>query len=92
MDEKLEFIKQNVDLIRRVDSEYYQKWQTSYDNRHNQWKKSKREKLDALRVQYEELNEEISSKSSIVRSVNNCKDVKCLERLKLQLFKCEGDG
>jgi hypothetical protein len=92
MDEKLGFIKQNVDLIRRVDSEYYQKWKAAYDNRHNLWKKSKREELDMLLVQYEELNKEISSKSSIVRSVNNCKDVKCLERLKLQLFKCEGDS
>lgn len=92
MDEKLEFIKLNTDLVKKVDGDYLKRYQTAFNNRHNEWKKSKKEGLDEILTQYKELEKEISLQSGMVESVNNCKDVKCLERLKLQLFKCEGDS
>lgn len=89
--EKLEFIKQNINLVQRLDNKFYKEYSKSYNNHLNLWRQSKKAQLDSLLQEYRKLEQEISNQSNIASRINECKDVRCLESLKFALFTCEGE-
>lgn len=91
VEEKLDFLKKNTNLVRRLDNQYSQEYVNSYNKHMELWKQAKKSELDSILTQYKELDKEILVQERIINSVSSCKDTKCLERVKFESTQCNGE-